>query len=57
MRDHPVYICIMLGMDDIAHNRLLTKTKNGFVRVPNYGKRNKKEKCYCAELKKLGVKR
>jgi hypothetical protein len=47
----------MLGQDDIAHNRLLKKTKDGFVRIPGYGKRNKKETCYCAELKRLGIKR
>jgi len=53
-------ISIMCGLDDLAHNRLLTPCKGRrgeYVRVPNYGKRNKNEKCYCAILKKLGVKR
>jgi hypothetical protein len=51
-------IHIMLGLDDLAHNRLGTMEKDGtFVPVSNYGQRNYKEKCYCAILKRLGVKR
>lgn len=57
MKCESLEIYLMLGMDDIAHNRLLRKEGDKFVRVKNYGKRNKKEKCYCAELKKRGVRR
>jgi hypothetical protein len=49
---------LMLGLDDLAHNRMLTMNDDGsFTKVSNYGKRNKKERCYCAELKRLGIKR
>lgn len=51
---------ILLGLDDIAHNRLLRPRKGSkgeYVRVKNYGKRNKKEKCYCEIIKKLTGKR
>lgn len=51
-------IDIMLGLDDIAHNRLSIRHEDGsFSKVPNYGKRNLKEKCYCKILRELGVKR
>ncbi|MGH7974850.1 MAG: hypothetical protein ACREBR_04945 [bacterium] len=48
---------IMLGLDDIAHNRLYSHDGGDFIPVSNYGKRNHKEKCYCKELRKLGVRR
>lgn len=47
----------MLGLDDIAHNRLYVFKDNTFVQVANYGKRNEKERCYCKELARFGVKR
>lgn len=51
-------IDVMCGLDDLAHNRLSTMEADGsFTPVPNYGQRNYKERCYCAILKKLGVKR
>ena len=57
MSNYSIEVKIMLGMDDIAHNRLLSKVGDRFVRVPNYGKRNKRERCYCKELKRLGIRR
>lgn len=50
-------IDIMLGLDDAAHNRLYEVVGKKFRPVKNYGRRNYNEKCYCAILKKLGVKR
>jgi hypothetical protein len=48
---------LMRGLDDLAHNRLSTMNDDGsFTKVSNYGKCNLKEKCYCAELKRLGIK-
>lgn len=43
------------GFDDIAHNRLLTwdKKTDTFKQVPTYGKRNKKVRCFCKEIRKL----
>ena len=55
MSRYSVEISIMMGMDDIAHNRLLKKVGGKFVRVKNYGKRNKDARCYCAELNRLGI--
>ena len=57
MSNLPVEIKVMLGLDDIAHNRLLTKVGEQFVPVHNYGKRNKGYRCYCKRLKQLGIKR
>ena len=51
-------IDIMLGLDDLAHNRLYTlNDDNSTTPVANYGRRNKDEKCYCKILKELGVHR
>jgi hypothetical protein len=50
-------IDIMLGLDDIAHNRMYEQKNEEFIPIPNYGKRNPKEKCYCMILKRLGIKR
>jgi hypothetical protein len=49
-------IDIMLGLDDIAHNRMYEVVGKKHVPVRNYGKRNLREKCYCAILRKLRVK-
>lgn len=45
-------LCLLEGLDDIAHNRLLTSDKRlkSFTPVKNYGKRNKEAKCYCKEI-------
>lgn len=50
---------IMIGLDDIAHNRLYTMNLDSGESKPvaNYGKRNRAERCYCKELKQLGVRR
>jgi len=50
-------IDVMLGLDDLAHNRLLEEVNGKFVPISGYGRRNMKEKCYCRILKRLGVKR
>jgi hypothetical protein len=50
-------IDIMLGLDDLAHNRAYKRIDGKLVPVPNWGKRNPKDKCYCEILKRLGVKR
>jgi len=47
----------MVGLDDIAHNRLYTMVDGEFVEVSNYGKRNRNAECYCEILRKLGVRR
>ena len=57
MKCESIDICIMIGLDDIAHNRLLKQVDGEFVRVTNYGRRNKKQHCYCKELRALGVRR
>lgn len=43
---------ILLGLDDIAHNRLYRFPKGKPVKVKNYGKRMKGIRCYCKELKR-----
>lgn len=50
-------IDIMLGLDDIAHNRLysLNLDTGESKPVANYGRRNRAERCYCKELRKLGI--
>jgi hypothetical protein len=49
-------IDIMIGLDDVAHNRLSTKDEfDNFTPVANYGRRNKEYKCYCKILRKLGI--
>jgi hypothetical protein len=57
MSELGIDIDIMLGLDDIAHNRLYTTINDEWVPVPNYGRRNPDAKCYCKELKRLGVRR
>ena len=49
----------MVGLDDLAHNRLYLMNFNTgeFLPASNWGKRNYNEKCYCKELKKLGINR
>jgi hypothetical protein len=51
-------INILIGLDDMAHNRLheVDMDTGKSTPVSNYGKRNRKLRCYCKELKKLGVK-
>lgn len=41
------------AFDDIAHNRLLEMKNGKFKKIKNYGKRNKKARCYCKEVKSL----
>ena len=42
---------LILGLDDLAHNRLLTGSIGGKMKkIRNYGRRNKEHKCYCKEL-------
>ena len=50
---------IMIGLDDFAHNRLYSMNLDTgeSIPVPNWGRRNYNEKCYCKELRKLGVRR
>jgi len=49
---------ILLGLDDMAHNRLYSMVGDGeFVQVSNYGRRNPDAKCYCKLLKRLGITR
>jgi len=50
-------IDIMLGLDDLAHNRFYEVVGKKTIPASNWGKRNLQEKCYCSILKKLGVKR
>lgn len=50
-------IDIMIGLDDLAHNRLYHSVNGKMVQVDNYGMRNRNETCYCKELKRLGVRR
>jgi hypothetical protein len=52
-------IDILLGLDDIAHNRLYNMDLDTGASIPvsNYGRRNRNEKCYCKLLRKLGVSR
>ena len=50
-------IDLMLGLDDLAHNRLYSSVNGKMQQVNNYGRRNKNEKCYCKELKRLRIKR
>ena len=57
MKDESVEISIMVGLDDMAHNRLYDMVNDEFIRVANYGRRNPDSKCYCKELRKLGVRR
>lgn len=57
MNSEQLDIELMIGLDDIAHNRMFTMTNGTFTPVTNYGRRNKKEKCYCKELRALGVRR
>jgi hypothetical protein len=47
------WLGIYKGLDDIAHNRLLhwNRETDKFRKVKNYGKRNKKAKCYCKMIK------
>jgi len=44
---------ILLGLDDIAHNRLFELVKGKYVKVANYGKRDSTERCYCLNLNVL----
>jgi len=49
-------IDIMIGLDDIAHNRLYSMdSKGNTTPVHGYGRRNKDYKCYCKELRELGI--
>lgn len=49
---------VMLGLDDLAHNRLYTMEGDGsFTPVGYYGTRNRNEECYCKLLRKLKVQR
>lgn len=52
-------ISIMIGLDDMAHNRLYSMDLETGESTParNWGKRNPDSKCYCKELRKLGVRR
>jgi len=52
-----IEISVMIGLDDLAHNRLYSMENGEFTRCPNWGKRNPDKKCYCKELRKLGVRR
>lgn len=53
MTDPFTHLDILLGMDDIAHNNLLTKKGKKWVKIKNYGKLNPDEICYCDQLKDL----
>lgn len=50
-------IDLLLGLDDLAHTRLLTSNKDWtkFKKIAGYGKRNKEYTCYCRALRKLRV--
>lgn len=50
-------IDIMIGLDDLAHNRMYQSVNGKMQQVNNYGRRNKNEVCYCKELKRLRIKR
>jgi len=52
-------ISIMIGLDDMAHNRLYSMNLDTgeSIPAPNWGRRNPDQKCYCKELRKLGVRR
>lgn len=52
-------INIMIGLDDMAHNRLYSMNLDTgeSIPAPNWGKRNYTKKCYCKELRKMGVRR
>lgn len=52
-------ISVMIGLDDLAHNRLYNMDLETGESTPasNWGKRNPDQKCYCKELRKLGVRR
>jgi hypothetical protein len=54
-----IEISVMIGLDDLAHNRLYSMNLDTGESIPasNWGKRNPDEKCYCKELRKLGVRR
>lgn len=44
---------VMQGLDDIAHNRLLKGWPGKFKRIKGYGRRNRKAKCRCREIRRL----
>lgn len=52
-------ISLMIGLDDLAHNRAYDMNLETIESTPvrNWGKRNFNYKCYCKELRKLGVRR
>lgn len=50
-------ISVLLGLDDIAHNRLynMNMDTGESIPAPNWGRRNPETECYCNLLRKLGV--
>lgn len=52
-------IDVLLGLDDLAHNRLYSMDLETGESTPalNWGRRNPDATCYCRLLKKLGVSR